>query len=52
MAFDPENADAVVFLAAAQRSLAGEVRYAEAHQPNVVTNIGTVHHRNILIELK
>ena len=30
----------------------GEVRYAAAHQPHVVTNIGTNPHRNILIELK
>ena len=30
----------------------GGVRYAENHQPHVVTNIGTAPHRNILIELK
>ena len=30
----------------------GDVRYAGAHQPHVVTNIGTTPHRNILIELK
>ena len=30
----------------------GEVRYAAAHQPHVVTNVGTNPHRNILIEVK
>ena len=33
-------------------STVGVVRYAEKHQPHVVTNIGTAQHRNILVELK
>ena len=30
----------------------GQWRFAEKHQPHVVTNIGATRHRNILIELK
>ena len=30
----------------------GQWRYAEKHQPHVVTNTGTTRHRNILIEIK
>ena len=30
----------------------GGVRYAAAHPPHAVTNVGTAPHRNILIELK
>ena len=30
----------------------GQWRFAEKHQPHVVTNIGGTRHRNILIELK
>ncbi|MFB3092511.1 MAG: hypothetical protein ACE1ZD_04855 [Dehalococcoidia bacterium] len=30
----------------------GQHRYAEKHQPHVVTNIGSAPHRNILIEIK
>ena len=32
--------------------IVGQFRFAEKHQPHVVTNIGSVPHRNILIELK
>ncbi len=30
----------------------GQSRYAEKHQPHVVTNMGATRHRNLLIELK
>ena len=33
-------------------STVGQYRFAEKHQPHVVTNIGSAPHRNILIEIK